>query len=881
MLNSTAVRPKKQPPTLDRTTFFPEVITTSRMLDCIGSAEEWQRQSGYSIEDSPLGVARELIDNSLDACEETDVPPVISIKLDETGIEVLDNGPGIAQTTIKAMLDFGKRTSSRAGRCSISRGQQGNGGQACLALPFVLNGQVGRVDIASHGVLHEISVTVDRFAQMPVVITDNKKDSLVKNGTFFKLWIPSDMWVSEEYKKAQFLQIVENFGWFNPHLTMHVECFGKHRDILPTDPAWRKFRPSDAVPPQWYSQEKFNGRVTACISSDMAHCKDRLLSEFVREFRGLSSSAKQKEVWDATGLARQPLSSLLNGKGLQTELVTRLYRELVKRGNAIKPEGLGIIGKSHIEAKMVEDGCDIDDDRKYKRADGIDEDGVPFVVEMAFATRKAGPRMVRGVNWSAMIGNPFGGEFRPNDFSISSYSPVMFFVHVARPAIQSTDRGKAHVVISKKIQEVMNEVLEKVGGGWRKIVLADQRANEADDRAEERLRKQAPKEKKKRQKGRLKKLIYQVLPAAIKHYRATMGAIIWERQLFYNVRHDGMAIDDSMGTFSQQTFKTILKEYEKDFGDIEGLSNKPRGTFVEPHTGRRLPLGTMDVAKYIIPNYEYGSIMIIEKGGFEEGIDASQIAKKYDLGIVFNEGYSVDACKALIQACRDKGITVFLLHDTDPAGYVIYDAVRRDCHDIIDISFTMEECLALGKTPETDYRRCALPECILPLLTPKTLEVFKGVWVRNPNPGKYKKPTPCVWKYGRVELNDLATNPAEFIALIEGRLKKHGAAKKLLPPPAVIKLTAEQYRDQALLASATECLYEILDVSGMAFKMVSKVKLSVTNIPGELKKWAKELPPDSWKNHVSWLVDQKIAGIDDVLAQLAQDAVESIGGAIA
>ena len=46
------------------------------------------------------------------------------------------------------------------------------------------------------------------------------------------------------------------------------------------------------------------------------------------------------------------------------------------------------------------------------------------------------------------------------------------------------------------------------------------------------------------------------------------------------------------------------------------------------------------------------------------------------MGIVFNEGFSVDACKALVAACRDKGIAVFVLHDTDPSGYVIYDHLR-------------------------------------------------------------------------------------------------------------------------------------------------------------------------------------------------------------
>ncbi len=154
-----------------------------------------------------------------------------------------------------------------------------------------------------------------------------------------------------------------------------------------------------------------------------------------------------------------------------------------------------------------------------------------------------------------------------------------------------------------------------------------------------------------------------------------------------------MEIDDSMGTFSQQTFKGILKHYEKDYGEIEGLSNKPRGTFVEPHTGKRVPLGTRDVAKYVIPDYQYDKILVVEKQGFEKLFDTHRIAQKFDMGIVFNEGFSVDACRALVAACRDKGITVFVLHDTDPSGYVIYDHLRRDDDGIVDISFTMEECL--------------------------------------------------------------------------------------------------------------------------------------------------------------------------------------------
>jgi DNA topoisomerase VI subunit B len=865
------------------TTTGMEVITTSRLLDCIGSKEEWQRQSGYSIEDSPLAVAKELIDNALDACEETDVPPVISVKLDDTGMEVSDNGPGIAQTTIEAMLDFGMRTSSRAGRCSISRGQQGNGGQACLALPFVLDGEIGRVDIASHDVLHEITVSVNRIAGKPV-ITDDPKGSLVKNGTIFKLWIPSDMWISDDEKKAEFLQVAENFGWCNPHLTLHAECFGERRDILPTAPAWHKFRPSDAEPPHWYSPESFERRAAACIASDLAKGKDRLLSEFVGGFRGLSSTAKQRELWNATGLSRRPLSALLNGNGLQRDLTTRLYQELLKRGKAVKPVGLGIIGRSHIAAKLSEYACDMET-FKYGSRTGEDDGGVPFVVEMAFAECPSGRgRIVRGVNFSAMIGDPFD-EFYPYTVHIHDGSPVVLFVHVTRPAIQSTDRGKAHVVLGNTIQEAMNDLLEKVGKDWHKRVLAKIREDKADEAWEERETKKDKAKEQRDKKQTLRELVLGVMLAAVVFYREKFGDIIWERQLYYLVRNRVIAIDKTKAGFSQQTFKTILKEYQKKHGEIEGLSNKPRGVFIEPHSGRRLPLGTIEVAKYIVPDYEYQVILLVEKQGFEELLNKHQLAQRYDIGIIYDEGYSAEAGKALALACQAKGIRLYVLHDTDPAGYVIFDALRRNGDepnglDPVDISFTMEECLAMGKVPEVDYRCHALAACILPLLTPKTLQVFTGKKiVTTPEIKKskgWKKPHQYCWEYGRIELNDLACNPRQFVREIEKRLREHGLNKKLIPPVSAMKQHAFRERDSALHDAASRAIHDALDIDAMVASVVKKLKpqVKLNDISKDLSKWAKKLLPESWKDRIAALINERIDKLQDAINELAADAIE-------
>jgi DNA topoisomerase VI subunit B len=70
-----------------------ETFRTSRLLDFF-SEKELVAQTGHQVADWPLVILKELIDNALDACEEVGIAPVISVTVDEHGIEVTDNGPG-------------------------------------------------------------------------------------------------------------------------------------------------------------------------------------------------------------------------------------------------------------------------------------------------------------------------------------------------------------------------------------------------------------------------------------------------------------------------------------------------------------------------------------------------------------------------------------------------------------------------------------------------------------------------------------------------------------------------------------------------------------------------------------------------------------------
>ena len=110
---------KTRPATLERATF-----RTSRLLDFC-SRKELIAQTGHQPDAWPLVVLKELVDNSLDACEEAGVAPVIEITVNSTGITVADNGPGIPEDLIDDELDFSVRVSSREAYVAPDRGAQG------------------------------------------------------------------------------------------------------------------------------------------------------------------------------------------------------------------------------------------------------------------------------------------------------------------------------------------------------------------------------------------------------------------------------------------------------------------------------------------------------------------------------------------------------------------------------------------------------------------------------------------------------------------------------------------------------------------------------------------------------------------------------------
>jgi DNA topoisomerase VI subunit B len=440
---------------LERITF-----KTSRLLDFVGE-RELTAQIGHPADEWPAVILKELMDNAIDACEEAEVAPSLSIAVSSSKgtITITDNGPGIDSATITGILNYTIRVSSREAYVSPSRGAQGNALKTLVAMGFALSGERGETIIESRGIRHQIVFAVDRIRQQPR-IERTKSPSSVKKGTAITVVWPESACSILKDAEEQFLQIASDFIWLNPHLTLEIRWNDVTRSGTASDPGWRKWRPSDPTSAHWYDQARFERYIAAHLARDEDLGRRRLVREFVSEFRGMSGSLKQKAVLEATGTARLSLAEFASSGGdINHAAARRLLAALQHHTRPPKPRDLGVIGRDHIAASFARCGVH-PDTLRYKLTMGDSTEGVPVVIETAFGYcpgDMSSRRIVVGVNFSVALGNPFrsfgqtgeGLECLLADQRAGRSEPIIFLLHLASPRVEFADRGKTALVIKE------------------------------------------------------------------------------------------------------------------------------------------------------------------------------------------------------------------------------------------------------------------------------------------------------------------------------------------------------------------------------------------------------------------------------------------------
>ncbi|HEX9248016.1 MAG TPA: hypothetical protein VF856_00880 [Gemmatimonadaceae bacterium] len=272
------------------------------------------------------------------------------------------------------------------------------------------------------------------------------------------------------------------------------------------------------------------------------------------------------------------------------------------------------------------------------------------------------------------------------------------------------------------------------------------------------------------------------------------------RQIFYQARPKIMALTDdkelAYGYFSQ----VLLPDYVEEHGVSWNVVYDARGHLEEPHTNRRIGVGTIEIGNYlhamkdptifpagfsdanvdiIGPSGNLSGVLFCEKEGFNPLFKAVNLANRHDLMIISTKGVSVTAARQLIDEICGGGLPLFVLHDFDVAGFMILGTLQRDTRryqfsnaiEVIDLGLRLADIAGLEREPAA---------------ATKTNEADLRVQLANNGATDAEIE---ILLNERVELNALTSDA--LIAMIERKLKEHGI-EKVVPDD---DLLAEAYQE--------------------------------------------------------------------------------------
>jgi DNA topoisomerase VI subunit B len=461
---------KPEPHKLTRVAF-----KVSRLMEFC-NVRELQNQTGHSIYDWPLVVAKELIDNALDAAEEAEVAPSISVEARRDAgqdmIIVADNAGGVDADTIRSILDYTIRVSSREAYVSPTRGAQGNALKTILAMSYVLDRRTGGdglgvTIIESRGVKHRIEFRVDHVLNEPKIDHAVAPCEVVSGTRITVQWPPTDLLTDEG---IEFRELVSAYVWFNPHLSLRGVWFGdEFINVTASNPDWEKWRPRDPTSPHWYDEARLERYLAAHVLRDRDLGQSRPVRAFIGEFRGLARTGVQRQILSEVGCSHRSLADFFGVEKVNSAGIAKLLQAMKQRSKPVRPKLLGIIGAEHLKARVLAAGGN-PDTFEYEQRKGVTEDGVPYVVEAAFGLHQSGLTpdgaaadrlLVAGANYSAAIGNPFrsfgktgeGLEATLNKVRANAGQPTIFAVHLASARIQFADRGKSSIILTDDAEQ--------------------------------------------------------------------------------------------------------------------------------------------------------------------------------------------------------------------------------------------------------------------------------------------------------------------------------------------------------------------------------------------------------------------------------------------
>jgi hypothetical protein len=765
---------------------------------------ELEMQIGAGRDNWPAALAKELIDNALDAAEGHGVAPAVTVRLAGDRLEVADNGPGIPAEIVRRATDFGVRVSTKARYVSPTRGQLGNALKCLIGAAYVVGGEAGGlVEVTARGSRRRITAAYDRLTDAPRVAVGEPVPEAAAGTAVAVRWPGLGL-----YQRRQIGDLVRHFAALNPQVAFRLEDdAGQGFDRPAADPAIVKWWPRDATCVRWYTDDDL-ARLIGAYLRQPDRGPSLPLSQFLEEFAGLKGDRKRKGILDALGLRRPVLGDLAPGGELDLEAVAKLRGLMAAAARSVPPRNLGPLGGGQLAAAVRV--WPVGGDVRYCQRVISPGDGPPLIIEAAFAAKAAdGDHLtaVWGLNWSPALEPPLADLdlLLARAASLDEYDPAVLVVHLVCPRFRSVSRGKGRIDLREDERAALAECLRKVTGGeWRKLKAAKRRGERATAADLARLKKPVA-------RLSIKAAAYRVMVDAYLHASGGKKSSPNGRQVMYTNRERMLPLTGGRCWKDAQTFtQKILPDFIRDHPELTAdwdVVYDGRGEVVEPHTGLRVDLGTLEVRDYANawddpdlalpeaslsaavptkgPGCRYAAALLIEKEGFQRQLEQARIRDRFGVLLGSTKGMSATAARTLAVRLAERGITVYVLHDFDFGGFGIlhtlgHDTDRHQFGDvrpkIVDLGLRLADVEELGLKGETfdfDSRQKKDPRLKLAEYGASAAERHFLVAGRRASG----------WHGRRVELNALTV--PQFVAFVERKLTAHGV-RRVVPGQEVL-----------------------------------------------------------------------------------------------
>jgi hypothetical protein len=318
----------------------------------------------------------------------------------------------------------------------------------------------------------------------------------------------------------------------------------------------------------------------------------------------------------------------------------------------------------------------------------------------------------------------------------------------------------------------------------------------------------------------IREAAFMVMREAYKKASAGGTLPVNSRQIYYAARRSILLETGVDALESSYFLQTLLPEFMDRYAECSewDVIWDARGHFTEPHTGEVVPIGTLEVRRYLGdrsilgdaveissdalhptngPEHRYRAVLFVEKEGFDPIFAAAKIAKRFDVAIMSTKGMSTTAARELLDRLVSRGVEkVLVLHDFDISGFSILGTLGtsskrytfRNKVPIIDIGLRLTDVEERGllhepftsktnsdSVAETLKRHGATQDEINFLIQTSDWSGFEGE---------------------RVELNAMTSD--EFIAFIEDKFKEHGVGK-IIPDDDILEIHARRMLERHMV----------------------------------------------------------------------------------